>query len=105
MPAGSVEEPFVFVNVLRLHGSADRLEEIYARVAAHFAAQPGFRSYRLLRSSADPSRYVNVAEWDSRQAFDAAVVQSEFRAGARVGEVADGDPLFCTIVASSGSLP
>ncbi|MER6331225.1 antibiotic biosynthesis monooxygenase family protein [Streptomyces sp. NPDC014983] len=89
----------VFVNKLHLHGRPEELEAIYARVAAHFAAQPGFIGYRLVRSTDDPAVYFNIAEWQDEAAFRAATAKEEFRSAVRVGKVSTGDPHLCAVVA------
>ncbi|WP_051178981.1 antibiotic biosynthesis monooxygenase family protein [Nocardia concava] len=94
---------YVFVNVLRLTGDADRLEEIYAEVADYFSRQPGFRHYELLRSEGDPDVYINIARWSDRDAFRRATSDPEFRNRTRVGEVAEGDPQLCRIIRSGGA--
>ena len=57
------QSEYVFVNVLRLTGSAEELASIYADVAAYFATQPGFRHYELLRSETDSGVFVNIARF------------------------------------------
>ncbi|MFG2041502.1 antibiotic biosynthesis monooxygenase family protein [Dactylosporangium sp. NPDC048998] len=88
----------VFVNTLRVTGSAEDLERIYADVAAFFSAQPGLLRYQLLRSTGDPSVYVNIAEWRDLEAFRTATSQEAFRTALRVSAVSTGEPHVCDVV-------
>ena len=53
----------------------------WERAADYMRAQPGFLSTRLHRALAPDARFrfINVAEWASPQAFQAAVTSEEFR--------------------------
>ncbi|WP_278261652.1 antibiotic biosynthesis monooxygenase family protein [Nocardia sp. AG03] len=99
------QSEYVFVNVLRLTGSAEELASIYADVADYFAAQPGFRHYELLRSETDSEVFVNIARWSDRAAFERATANPEFRSRTRVGKVALGDPHLCRVVRSGEPTP
>lgn len=54
---------------------------LWERTSRYFTGQPGFVSLRLHRAvSVDaPYRWVNVAIWDSEEAFRAATTTDEFR--------------------------
>ncbi len=60
----------------------------WERAAAYMREQPGFVSSHLHRALAPDARFpfVNVAEWESPQAFQAAVTSERFR------EIAAGAP-------------
>lgn len=90
----------VFVNTLRLTGDSAELERVYADVAAYFAEQPGLIRYQLVRSTADPDVYVNIAEWTDEASFRRATSQERFRTAVRVGSHSTGDPHLCTVVLS-----
>ena len=53
----------------------------WQRAADYMREQPGFVNSRLHRALAPDARFrfINVAEWDSPQAFQAAVTSDEFR--------------------------
>ena len=53
----------------------------WQRAADYMRQQPGFLSTRLHRALAPDARFrfINVAEWESPQAFQAAVTSDEFR--------------------------
>jgi heme-degrading monooxygenase HmoA len=61
----------------------------WERAANYMREQPGFVSSRLHRSLAPDARFrfINIAEWESPQSFQAAVGSEEFR------EIAGGGPL------------
>ena len=60
----------------------DRFLEGWGRAADYMRSRPGFVSTRLHRAvSPNPRfRFVNVAEWESPQDFQAAVTSPEFQA-------------------------
>ena len=66
VPAGTEDEDF-------LSG--------WQRAADYMREQPGFLSTRLHRALAPDARFrfINIAEWESPQAFQAAVTSDEFR--------------------------
>jgi len=79
-------EPVTLINVFEV--TQDELDPFLAdwRLRAEFMSrQPGCRSFRLHRALAPDSKFqlVNVAEWDSADALQAAVAQPEFQAGIR----------------------
>ena len=61
----------------------------WERAANYMREQPGFVSSRLHRSLAPDARFrfINIAEWESPQSFQAALGSEEFR------EIASGGPL------------
>ena len=61
----------------------------WERAANYMRERPGFVSSRLHRSLAPDARFrfINIAEWESSQSFQAAVGSEEF------GEIASGGPL------------
>ncbi|MBZ4319369.1 antibiotic biosynthesis monooxygenase family protein [Streptomyces huiliensis] len=67
-----------FVNRFQVHGSTEEFERAFDETSAFFAAQPGFLRHRLVRHADLPGAYVNVAEWESREHFDAALKQPAF---------------------------
>jgi heme-degrading monooxygenase HmoA len=60
----------------------DDFHALWERTSRYFTRQPGFRSLRLHRAVNEDAtyRWVNVARWDSEQAFRAAHATEEFRA-------------------------
>jgi heme-degrading monooxygenase HmoA len=71
---------------------------------SHFMkAQPGYISTQLHRGIAGSSTFVNVAQWESTDAFRAAVTSPEFQASAeRYPQSAVAAPHIFTKVAVPG---
>ncbi|WP_396932494.1 antibiotic biosynthesis monooxygenase family protein [Mycolicibacterium sp.] len=79
----TADYPFVFVNAIEI--PSNQVEAFIAgwRDRADFMRhQPGFRDYRLLRAILPDSRFqlVNVARWDSQEAFGIATADPDFQA-------------------------
>lgn len=71
-----------FINVFEI--APDELDTFLAgwRERAEFmSTQPGFRSFRLHRALSPDSRFqlINVAEWESAEALQAATAQPTFQ--------------------------
>lgn len=78
----TTDHPFVFINAIEI--PSDQVDAFLAgwRDRADFMRRrPGFRDYRLLRALLPDSRFqlVNVARWDSQEAFAAATADPEFQ--------------------------
>jgi heme-degrading monooxygenase HmoA len=75
---------FVLINPFEVSEDIDddQFMEGWGRAADYMRSRPGFVSTRLHRAvSPNPRfRFVNVAEWESPQAFQAAVTSPEFQA-------------------------
>jgi heme-degrading monooxygenase HmoA len=75
-------EPVVLINVFEVpEGDDETFLEAWERSRAFLSTQEGYLTTRLHRSlstSAD-FRFVNVALWQSAQAFQAATSRPEFR--------------------------
>lgn len=67
-----------FVNRFEVHGSPEEFERAFRSTSDFFSAQPGFVRHRLLRHADEPGRYVNIAEWESREHFQRALTQPGF---------------------------
>jgi len=55
----------------RAPGDGAEIEALYHAVSARLAGVPGLLGSELLRSAADPDRYVVMSEWVSLAAFEA----------------------------------
>lgn len=93
----------VLINVFEVRpGKEDAFFEAWKRVAAVMEARPGFIHTRLHRATAGP-RFVNVAEWESMEAFAAAIGSPEFReAAAPLRELGRENPALFTVVYETG---
>jgi heme-degrading monooxygenase HmoA len=85
-PADALSSPVTFINVFEV--AAEHLDAFVAeweRRAALMSARPGFLDSRLHRARASETRFqlVNVAHWESQEAWEAATADIEFRARTR----------------------
>ncbi|OLB65944.1 MAG: hypothetical protein AUI10_04630 [Actinobacteria bacterium 13_2_20CM_2_72_6] len=75
-------EPVVLINAFEVPAGEDEaFLDGWQKAREFLRAQPGYLSTRLHRSLAPNAdfRYVNVAVWESADAFRAATSQPEFR--------------------------
>ncbi|WP_432840382.1 antibiotic biosynthesis monooxygenase family protein [Dactylosporangium sp. CA-092794] len=63
----------VLVNRVTVGGDVGEFQRVHDEVAAFMRAQPGARRFQLLRAADEPSVFVEVAEWESREHHAAAV--------------------------------
>lgn len=73
----------VLINPFEVPGGTDEDEFLrgWERAAEYLRQQPGFINARLHRALGPEARFpfINVAEWASPQAFQAAVSSEQFR--------------------------
>lgn len=83
-------EPVTLINVFEVPAEqVDEFVALWRERAAIMSRQPGFRDSRLHRAISSDTRFqlVNVAHWDSHEAWQAATANPEFQAAIRaVGE-------------------
>ena len=73
--------PVILVNTFRVDAQdADALLEAWAADAGYLKAKPGFISTQLHRGVAGSSTFLNVAVWESVEAFRAAFGDPTFQA-------------------------
>jgi len=71
---------------------------IWKQVSAVMERRPGFIHTRLHRALAG-TRFVNVAEWESQQAFADSIAAAEFQEAARpLAGLATMSPALCDVV-------
>jgi heme oxygenase (mycobilin-producing) len=76
-------KPVILINAFEVpQGKDDAFLDGWGRQREFLSAQPGYLSSRLHRSLLPEAdfRFVNVAFWESQQAFRDATSQPEFRA-------------------------
>ena len=61
-----------------ISGRRDELAELLARFERWAAGEPGCRRYTFAAALADPSRFVLLSEWDSKEALDTHYRSEEF---------------------------
>jgi heme-degrading monooxygenase HmoA len=79
-------EPITLINVFEIDfDDVDQFLQQWQERAQFMGRQPGFRSLRLHRALNADSRFqlVNVAEWDSDEALQAATAQDFFQQSAQ----------------------
>lgn len=76
-----MQQGVILINPFEvLAGEEERFLKTWHQAAEHLRKVPGFRSTRLHRSL-DPNakfQFINVAEWESPEAFHAAMGLEEF---------------------------
>ena len=73
----------VLINSFEVDPKNDeRFLAAWRRASDVMERRPGFLRTRLHRALAAGPRFVNIAEWESHEAFAAAIASSEFRAAA-----------------------
>ena len=78
--------PITLINVFEIRpDDVERFMQQWRERADFLGRQPGFRSLRLHRALNPDSRFqlVNVAEWDSAEALQAATAQDFFQQSAQ----------------------
>jgi heme-degrading monooxygenase HmoA len=104
--SGRRDEMVVLINPFEVPAETSDEEFLagWERAAAYLQAQPGFVGtvlHRALSPDDAPFRFVNVAEWESPQAFAAAVTSDGFRRLAR-NSPSPGHPALYTVVRTAG---
>src|SRR5262245_28427921 len=77
-------EPVTLINVFEVpQDELDAFVDDWRTRAEFMSRQAGFRSFRLHRALSPDSKFqlVNVAEWESAEALQAAVSHPDFQAG------------------------
>ncbi|NIH80320.1 antibiotic biosynthesis monooxygenase family protein [Amycolatopsis viridis] len=98
-----VENGVTFINVIELPADeVDAFVEQWRERAKLMRDAPGFRDSRLHRAQLPDTRFqlVNVAHWDSAEAWEAATGQPGFRAAMRgvPGVVSPNPALYDVVV-------
>jgi heme-degrading monooxygenase HmoA len=83
-------ETFILINPFEVPPEAeDRFVPAWTAAAEYMRRQPGFLSTRLHKAISPDATFgfINVAEWESPEAFRAAISTEEFRKMAEGGPV------------------
>ena len=96
--------PMVFMNTFHVAPEdVDGFMEAWTADGEFMNKQPGFRSTQLHRGIGGSTTFINVAEWDSVEAFRAAATQPEFQASlSRYPDSSVASPHIFTKVAVPG---
>ena len=84
---------------------AERFLSGWSEAADYMRRQPGFAGTRLHRALSPEARFgfINVAEWESPQHFEAAVTNPEFRELTKGGP--PGNPSLYEVVRTNEACP
>lgn len=94
----------VFVNTFTVAAPAEEFVRVFTETSDFLCDQPGFISHRLVRSTTDPARYVNIALWTGETALRAATSLPGFAEHARrLRTLATSDPQFHELVMERGA--
>ena len=96
--------PMVFMNTFHVAPEdVDGFMDAWKADGEFMNKQPGFRSTQLHRGIAGSTTFINVAEWDSVEAFRAAATQPEFQSSlSRYPDSSVASPHIFTKVAVPG---
>jgi quinol monooxygenase YgiN len=66
------------INEFTVTGDVDEFQQVLSEFNAYMSSLPGSGEYRLLRSTRRPEVFVELAEWESAEAHQAAVKSEGF---------------------------
>lgn len=87
------------VNRFTVFGEPDEFERIWKSSSDFMRRQPGFISFRLVRSITDPKTYINIAEWADAESHRRVTGGPDF--GKHIAELralSHPDPNLCEMV-------
>lgn len=101
---GESEGPIVFMNTFHVApGDVDAFMEAWKADGEFMQEQPGYISTQLHRGIAGSTTFINVAQWESVEAFRAAAGDPQFQAGlSRYPDSSVASPHIFTRVAVPG---
>lgn len=87
------------VNKFTVAGEASDFERIWQQSSDFMRQQPGFISFRLVRSLNNPNVYINIAEWADAQSHQKVVGSPGFQEHiAQLAAVSTPEPNLCEVV-------
>lgn len=101
---GETGGPIIFMNTFHVAPEeVDAFMEAWTADGEFMKKQPGLLSFQLHRGIAGSTTFINVAEWETIEAFRAAATNQEFQASmARYPDSAVASPHIFTKVAVPG---
>ncbi|MFD2417858.1 antibiotic biosynthesis monooxygenase family protein [Amycolatopsis pigmentata] len=99
---GKSTGPVTFINVFEIpREDVEVFKAGWRRLAGIMASAPGFRDARLHEAISGETRFqlVNVAQWDSEEAWRAAAANPEMRTAS---QEAGADPVFQRAIQNTG---
>src|SRR2546430_409409 len=87
------------VNKFTVTADPAEFERIWTASSDFMRKQPGFISFRLMRSLQDPQVYINIAEWADAESHMRVLQTDDFRAHiTELATVAKPEPYLCDVV-------
>ncbi len=84
------------VNKFVVTGDPEAFEKIWRSSSEFMRTQPGFISFRLVRSLTDRNVYINIAQWETAESHQRVVRESGFQQHiADLAAVAEAEPHLC----------
>jgi long-chain acyl-CoA synthetase len=87
------------VNKFIVKGKPEDFERVWMASSEFMKTQPGFLSYRFIRSLSDPRVYFNVAEWTDAESHTRVMRSADFRTHlTELAAVATPEANLCEVV-------
>lgn len=87
------------VNKFTVTADPAEFERIWTDSSDFMRQQPGFISFRLLRSLQDPQVYINIAEWADAESHRRVLQSDDFQTHiSALANVAKPEPHLCDMV-------
>jgi long-chain acyl-CoA synthetase len=87
------------VNKFTVTADPAEFERIWTASSDFMRKQPGFISFRLVRSLQDPRVYINIAEWADAESHGRVLRTDDFQAHiTELASVAKPEPYLCDVV-------
>ncbi|NJC69934.1 AMP-binding protein [Planosporangium thailandense] len=91
------------VNKFVVSGDPSEFEKIWQASSDFMRQQPGFVSFRLVRSLTDPTVYINIAQWEDAESHRRVMSGPDFKSHiAELAKVAKPEPHLCQVVIEYG---
>jgi long-chain acyl-CoA synthetase len=92
------------INKFTVAGESTDFERIWQESSEFMRQQPGFISFRLVRSLNNPQVYINIAEWADAESHQRVVGSPNFQQHiAELAAVATPEPNLCEVVIAHAS--
>lgn len=92
------------VNKFTVGGEPGDFERIWVQSSDFMRTQPGFISFRLMRSLQNPQVYYNIAEWKDMESHTRVVNSPAFASHiAELAGLATPEPNMCEVVIEHGA--
>jgi long-chain acyl-CoA synthetase len=92
------------VNKFVVYGDPAEFEKIWKSSSDYMRQQPGFVSFQLVRSTSDPTVYINIARWKDAESHQRVMRGEEFQSHiAELRAVSRPEPHLCEVVIEHGA--